>query len=193
MQSACPKLTTRWVVMGVVSKWLLEKRVHLFQHIEEKQPSQAPPDWWWVVIAAISALADHVNIAFIKLQAPDLLVTQQKTVLENLAITICCQFSVERPHSPHQNEIRVGMITYGRFSVYHHNVIDFIYDQGTFIRDIFNSLSSEMQDKVITEVGMMTCQVVDGILAIQAERDFINQPDDDLPAVRPHELVQIRE
>ena len=80
MKSTCPKLANRWVVMGNVCEWLLEKRVRLFQYLAENEPSQTPPDWWWVVIAAINALTAQVNIVFIKLQAKDLLVSQLSQV-----------------------------------------------------------------------------------------------------------------
>ena len=46
MKSTCPKLANRWVVMGNVCEWLLEKRVRLFQYLAENEPSQTPPDWW---------------------------------------------------------------------------------------------------------------------------------------------------
>src|SRR5204863_6609707 len=31
-QSTCPKLTTQWVVMGVVCDWLFQKQRWLFEH-----------------------------------------------------------------------------------------------------------------------------------------------------------------
>ena len=72
MKATCPKLSNRWIVMGNVCSWLLEKRIHLFQYMEEKQPSQAPPNWWWIIITGINAFTAQVNIVFVKLQAKDL-------------------------------------------------------------------------------------------------------------------------
>src|SRR5205814_7661375 len=34
MQATCPQLTTRWLAMGNVCKWLLEKRIILFEYID---------------------------------------------------------------------------------------------------------------------------------------------------------------
>jgi len=99
MKSTCPKLANRWVVMGNVCTWLLEKRIRLFQYLKEEKPSQTPPDWWWVVIAGINALTAQVNIVFIKLQAKDLLVSQQSAELTHLASLICIQVGVDSPHS----------------------------------------------------------------------------------------------
>ena len=103
MKSTCPKLANRWVVMGNVCTWLLEKRIRLFQYLKEEKPSQTPPDWWWVVIAGINALTAQVNIVFIKLQAKDL-VSQQSAELTclagPLASLICIQVGVNSLHSP---------------------------------------------------------------------------------------------
>ena len=47
MQATCPQLTTRWLVMGKVCKWLLTHRITLFEYINSsaKPVSTAPPDW----------------------------------------------------------------------------------------------------------------------------------------------------
>ena len=44
-QSTCPKLTTRWVVIGVVCDWLFQKQPRLFQHFNsaDKYRKHAPP------------------------------------------------------------------------------------------------------------------------------------------------------
>ena len=46
MNCTCPQLTTRWLVMGKVSEWLLAKQMQLFDYIAAaKQPvTAAPPD-----------------------------------------------------------------------------------------------------------------------------------------------------
>src|SRR5579862_5377281 len=99
MKSTCLKLSNCWVVMGNVCAWLLEKRAQLFQYLMENEPLQTPPTWWWVVIADINALTVQVNIIFTKLQAKDLLVSQQSAELVNLASLICIQVGIDGPHS----------------------------------------------------------------------------------------------
>ena len=96
MKSTCPKLANCWVVMGNVCMWLLERRVRFFQYLKEEKPLQTPPNRWWVVIAGINALTVQVNIIFIKLQAKDLLLSQQSTELTHLASLICIQVSVDQ-------------------------------------------------------------------------------------------------
>ena len=47
MKVQCPQLTTRWLCMGNVYKWLLTKRIDLFQHIESVETPilSAPSNW----------------------------------------------------------------------------------------------------------------------------------------------------
>ena len=90
MQSKCPKATTtRWTALGYTCKWLLEYRVTILQYIAEDDPNHSPPSWWWVVIAGVSAISEQVNITFIKLQERNLLISQQRQELDNLAAIIC--------------------------------------------------------------------------------------------------------
>ena len=41
-------------------------------------------------------------------------------------------------------------------------------------------------------MGNLVLSIVDGIIAIQAERDSENRPTEDIPPVLPHELVKLR-
>ena len=75
------------------------RHIRLFEYLAEKPPSQSPPLWRWIVIAAIDALTEQVNIVFTKLQAKDLLASQQTAELANLATLICIQVRVDGPDS----------------------------------------------------------------------------------------------
>ena len=98
-QNTCPKLTTRWVVMGTVCNWLLQKQSCLFQHFNsaEKYRQHTPPSSWWVITSIINTLTKYVNKVFIQLQSDNLLISQQKLVLEKLAADICTHTHVEGP------------------------------------------------------------------------------------------------
>ena len=87
MQVTCPQLTTCWLMMGNVCKWLLAKRIVLFEYIDvaEDPVNSAPPNWWWIIITGISALTDLINPVFIKLQAPNLLLSTQLALLDMLS------------------------------------------------------------------------------------------------------------
>ena len=91
MQVTCPQLTTHWLAMGNVCKWLLTKHIDLFEYINmvEKPVISAPPDWWWIVIAGISVIMELINPMFVKLQAPNLLIFTQSSLLDVLSTEIC--------------------------------------------------------------------------------------------------------
>ena len=98
MQSKCSKvITTHWIVLGYTCKWLLEHRVTIVQYIAEDDPNRTPSNWWWVAVAGVSAISEQVNITLIKLQGSNLLISQQKQELDNLAAIICAQIVVEGP------------------------------------------------------------------------------------------------
>jgi hypothetical protein len=61
-----------------------------------------------------------------------------------------------------------------------------------YIRDLFNQLEPELQFKVISMVAHLVLDIVEGILAIQAERDSGNNASDSLPPTLPYELAKIR-
>src|SRR5436309_6244109 len=193
IQSICPKTTTRWTAMGNTCKWLLEKRIALFEYFAKDDPTQAPPSRWWVVVGAVCALSEQVNIVVVKLQGKDLLLSQQKVELKQLAALILVQIEVDGPLSPEQiaEMDKSTHFTYSQWSVSHEKIILFLYDQGTFIQETYNQLSLQLQIEVIHAVAMFILYLIDGILNIQAERNSANKPADNLPPVLPHQLVKI--
>jgi hypothetical protein len=136
-QDTCPKLTTRWVVMGIVCTWLLQRQPRLFEHFNsaEKYRKHAPPMSWWVMTAVIDTLTKYVNKVFIQLQSDNLLVSQQRLVLEKLASDICIHTYIDGPYPADMvAELMQGPnLTFGRFSISYASVIEVIYDQGLFI------------------------------------------------------------
>jgi hypothetical protein len=60
-----------------------------------------------------------------------------------------------------------------------------------FVRELFLLLGSEVQYKVISMVGQLVLDVVNGVVEIQAEWDSSNNASEDIPAIRPHELAKM--
>lgn len=178
--------------MGIVCSWLLQRQSRLYQHFNsvEKYRSYAPPSSWWVVTAVVDMLTKYVNKVFVQLQSSDLLVSQQKLILEKLAADICIHAHIEGPHPA--DTIVVANIIFGQFSISHKSVIEVIYDQGLFIRETYDNLDGIEQTKIIRALGHFILSLVDGIIAIQAERNSENGPADEIPPVLPHELVKLR-
>ena len=135
-QSTYPKMTMRWVVMGVVCDWLLQKQPWLFEHFNsaDKYQKHMPPMSWWVIIVVVNTLTKYVNKVFIQLQSDDLLVCQQKVILEKLAVDICAHTHVEGPNPTDEIVICQGPnLVFGQFSISHESIVKLIYDQGLFI------------------------------------------------------------
>ena len=88
--------------MGGTYNWLLERRVPLLKYIAKDDLTKAPPSWWWVVVAGINALAEQVNIVFIKFQSKDLLLSQQATAFDDLTVSICIYIDLNGPHTADQ-------------------------------------------------------------------------------------------
>jgi len=194
-QSTCPKLTTRWVVMGDVCDWLLQKQPRLFEHFKsaDKYRKHMPPMSWWIIVAVVNTLTEYVNKVFVQLQSDDLLVCQQKNILEKLAVDICVHTHVEGPYPEDTVVVTSGPnLVFGRFSISHKSIIEVIYDQGLFIREIYDNLDDIEQNRIICAVGNLVLSIVEGIIAIQAERDSENRPADDIPPVLPHEFIKLR-
>ena len=78
---------------------------------------------------------------FIKLQARDLL-SQQAIVFDELAVSICAQIEIDRPYTEDQIAAidETTNCTFSRWSISYQNIINYLYDQGTFIEDTYNQL-----------------------------------------------------
>ena len=195
MQSRCPKITTQWTAMGNICKWQLDKRIRLLQYIKDTSPVQAPPLWWWIVVATIHTLSQSLDIVITKLQAKDLLISQQTAILKDLPTQFCTEIGIEGPfNEAYINRIdKIHNSTYGSWSISHLNISLFLQDQGMAVQQLLNTLGYEGSHKVINIIGTHIVHIVDGIFKIQAECNSANDPSDcyTIPPVLPHELVKL--
>ena len=97
--------------MGNTCEWLLENQVPIY--ITDDDPTQAPPYWWWVITAGVSAISEQVNIVVHKLQAGNLLISQQTQELDELAVIFSTHIEVEGPFM--ETKSAALNITYSRF------------------------------------------------------------------------------
>lgn len=199
MQSTCPKLTNRWIVMGDVCNWLLQHRVRLLQFAREnsKVPTvvaNTPPHYWWTVVAAIGAITSVVNITVTTLQSKDLLVSQQLEELGKLAVNIYSGVGVKGPYSIEETALLHEPFWFidGRWAVKVETLFEFLYDQGSFVQESLDKLDLKDQYAIVKSVGLFALRIINDILAIQAERTSENLPADDLPPVLPHKLVRLK-
>ena len=89
----------------------------------EDDPNRAPPR---VLIAGVSAIAEQVNIALVKLQEKNLLISQQRQELDHLAATICAQIIVEGSFTEVELDTmdKTTHITYSRWCITHENMMN---------------------------------------------------------------------
>lgn len=193
MKATCPQLTTRWLVMGKVCKWLLTHRITLFEYINSatKPVTSAPPEWWWVVIAGISALTEIINPVFVKLQAQNLLISVQSALLSTLAADIATTIGIQGPISEDDDITGEFNVAKGRWLVEYSQIVLFLESLGMHPRQTLQTLNDELHRKVLHSIGHLTISILEGIVNIQAERNERNYADDDLPPVLPHEIVKL--
>jgi hypothetical protein len=88
MGSKCPKDTTRWVAFGSILHWLLQNYRRLMIHKAAKCLVQAPSEMWWVIATAISPLFDRIAITFTKIQAHNIVISQQRQEMSNWSLIL---------------------------------------------------------------------------------------------------------
>ena len=72
-----------------------------------------------------------------------------------------------RVHSKKIMELSKGYYcTNGRFSVSYENIVTFLYNQGMFVRQAFDSLSDEVHKKAVYMVRDFILVIVEGIIDI---------------------------
>jgi len=91
-------------------------------------------------------------------------------------------------------ELADGRIsTYGRWSIPRAKVIEFLNDQGIYIRHTLDSLSPlNGTRKTLRQLAYSRLLSSNRSFDIQAEQNSKNDPAEDLPPVLPHELVKLR-
>ena len=98
MKTTCPILvTTWWLSMGKLLKWLIDKRVWLIQHFDQKKPACTPLFDWWTVVAVIYLQVQRVEAAFVSIQGMNTLVCEQKSLLSKLLCDMQSRTNVEGP------------------------------------------------------------------------------------------------
>lgn len=103
MRSTCPKVAdTRWMSMFGTTKWLVQNRVRIQQHLNSKKPACTPDTLWWIFLHAIQAFASESKIVFTSLQGLTTIVSEQRRRLNGLIDTYCRMSGMEGPISSEQ-------------------------------------------------------------------------------------------
>ena len=70
--------------MGKLIDWLVERRRELQEHFDAKKRDCEPNSDWWIIVYALQKVMKLCNRYMVELQGKQLLVGQQKAVLERL-------------------------------------------------------------------------------------------------------------
>ncbi|KAI9920233.1 hypothetical protein PsorP6_015858 [Peronosclerospora sorghi] len=164
------------------------KTAHAFSCIEEKRPVSAPSPTWWVMCASVQPLAELCNTTMTILQSHDMILCQQMAEIKSLIGHLVTAMDVEADWNPPDDLCYVR----GQYWIQTQSVREHIYDQRSWARDLFNSLSAEDQSHVLHEVGEYTLQLICGWSDVQAERDERNNAGSIAPPVLPAQLVKLQ-
>ena len=107
------------------------------------RPNSSP--FRFMVGCCILCVTEHVNYVITKLQAKNLLISQQEKELDHLAATLSAWIVIESSADLDDTTHCI----FGRWAVSYQNVINYIFDRGMFIQDLYtNKLSTELQAQV---------------------------------------------
>jgi hypothetical protein len=192
----CPKLTTRWLAMGSWTKWQLQHSESLIAFFSTRLPSQVvPPEWYWPVVAAICGVFENIDITIKTLQGRTLMMSQQQTELERLIVSLIAMTEVQGPFTEEQiGQIEdASIITVGSYSISVDSVTGFLQDQGLWVHDNLEALSSSVALRLRKEIGRFIVGFVDKVAKICALRDSANLPiEETIPSVLPSYLGKLR-
>src|SRR5436309_14573977 len=104
--------------------WLLDNRTIIYNYsanLKDGPLEHFPDDAWWLLVAAINAITELVNVVFVKLQGKTLLIAQQTAILAKLADDITILSGTDGPFDEDEIKRRAAGTnsTKGRWSISH--------------------------------------------------------------------------
>ncbi|KAH6570906.1 hypothetical protein BASA60_007513 [Batrachochytrium salamandrivorans] len=194
MRVTCPKVaTTRWLSMGTVAKWLTSNRVRIQRYLQDKNASCAPSPVWWTFLFAIQAIAEEASVVFISLQGLSTFVSQQRARLVGLVETYCQMSGMVGPLETSQLEM-IDSSTTARcrqFALSYENARSCLDGLGVWVLETLDTLSQDDVSMLVTAIAQMLCQLAQGLHAVVAERDCVNDVGEEFPPVLPHQLARV--
>ncbi len=207
MKSTCATfVTTRWISMGKVLKWLKANRVRLLQHFSEKKPACTPSMEWWLVVIIIQGLVERIEKTFSAMQGTRTLVCEHRQLLTALEQDIKERCNIKGPMTNEESISFLAAVTndplYGfqqnKYCVRKQDVVNSIDEVGGFVQITMDELRSssraddmEAHDNIVSTIANFSLQMVVGISDVCAERDNLNSATDELPPVLPLDLCAV--
>jgi hypothetical protein len=150
-----------------------------------------------VVLHAVEAFLEPVDICFKSLQGLTTIVSGQDNFLQSLASSLRALHVMEGPPPPTSLAARWASgderyVLGAELATTTSNVADFIADLGSFATSCHETLKPEEAGAVEFGIGKMFLGSVEKIPAIRAEHNSSNGPSSQkLPPVLPHELAEL--
>ncbi len=175
MGSKCPKDTMCWVAFGSILHWLLQNYRRLMIHNAAKRLVEVPSEMWWVIVAVISPLFDKIAITFTKIQARNIVISQQQQEMSKLVADIATNLDIR----PATDEASKGVdpltiITRRDWFILKDYVVMHIQDQGSWVRDLYNAFSDIDKQTTLKEITIFGISIVANVSQVQAEHDSNN-------------------
>jgi hypothetical protein len=133
-------------------------------HNVAKRPVQVSSKMWWVIAAAISPLFDRIAITFTKIQARNIVISQQRQEMSKLVADIAVGLDIR----PATDEALEGVdpltiITRSDWFILKDSVVMHIQDQGSWVRDLYNALSDTDKQTTLKEITIFGISIVANI------------------------------
>ena len=194
MKSTCPRfISTRWLSMGRLLNWLKTKRRFVQAHLDEKKPACEPKKDWWINVAVLQNVMELCNKYMIELQGKQLLLAQQKQVLERLRECLMDLGQVQHAMALIVNSD--GVAQAGGFFMLYQSAKMFVLNLGDLhIISVYQTLEQEDPDRfegMNISIANMFVRLVHGIFILSPERDSSNQPSTQMPPCQPHSVANL--
>ena len=136
-------------------EWKLKHCRRLLQHVQVKQPLQAPLGAWWIIAAALSHVFDSISVTLATIQAQNLVISQQRQEVANLIFGLCINFGIRTT----TDNLMVGVdlatvVSTNDWWLQKMSVLLHIQNQGSWARDLFESLLDDDKIRVVKDIGV---------------------------------------
>ena len=187
----CPTVaTTHWLSLGRVLKWLVRHRAKVMNYLDLENPSCRPSVSWWIVSLLMQGVTAKVDVLFKSLQAKQLLIRQQLSLLDDFVSRLKELASVIGPLSDAQigafgtddrprfmSPVNAGSV----FGISIDNIVAFVKGQGPFSMVEYAKLYAESAASLVDSFGDMFVELASGVSKIQPQRDDSNVGIHDTP------------
>ena len=181
----CPKLvTTRWASMERVLRWLVDRKLIIIDHLNQKKPDCSPAMQWWVLVVCVNEIANEIALTVRQLQGAKVVVGEQKEKLKQLGKRLSQLCEVSAPGCVEDDE----SVVYETRSVLLKDARQFIGNMGIFVQDAIGDLDAESVHFLTKSVSNILVKLVSGVDKLSLEFGTDNPP---LPICFPNGLSKM--